>query len=104
MLFGQRKKKLELKDLIDQSEVIIVDVREPWEYEAGHVDGSFNIPLRTLVSRRDEFRKMEKPIILYCRSGNRSQQANLLLRAAGIKSVYNGGSMDDVKTLLKPAA
>ena len=44
---------------------------------------------------------MHQPIIVYCRSGNRSESAMKLLKALGIKEVYNGGSVSDVKALLK---
>jgi len=43
---------------------------------------------------------MSKPIVVYCRSGNRSGKAMNYLKAQGITEVYNGGSLADVKALL----
>jgi rhodanese-related sulfurtransferase len=67
---------------------IILDVREPWEYAAGHVPGSMLIPLGELGSRLQELPNGEA-IYVICRSGNRSQQAAQLLVRAGFAQVHN---------------
>ncbi len=95
---------MNLKTAINQPTATIIDVRESFEYFFGHVKGAANIPLSSIPSRVDEFRKMDQPIILYCRSGNRSGQATSFLKANGIKQVYNGGSLGDVKALLNAKA
>lgn len=65
----------------------IVDVREAWEFGAGHVPGAVNIPLDELVSRLDELRE---PVVLVCASGNRSGMAAQYLTArAGFGRVAN---------------
>ncbi|HEX2881788.1 MAG TPA: rhodanese-like domain-containing protein [Polyangiaceae bacterium] len=71
----------------------LVDVRTQEEYSIGHIPGALNIPLHDLSSRLGELRPQEHPVILYCRSGNRSQQAASLLRDAGFTAVHNLGAM-----------
>lgn len=90
---------MDLKKILAQDSVTIVDVREPFEYAMGHVDGAINMPLSTIFQHVDEFRRMSKPIVVYCRSGNRSAQAEAFLRAQGIEEVYNGGSLEEMEYL-----
>ncbi len=95
---------MDLKKILAQDSVTIVDVREPMEYAMGHVEGAINIPLSTIFQHVDEFRRMSKPIVVYCRSGNRSAQAEAFLRAQGIEHVYNGGSLDEMLYLTAQVA
>ena len=74
----------------------VVDVRTPQEYAQNHFPGAINIPLDQLQQRLQEFKKMESPIVAYCRSGNRSGMAVSLLKQNGIKEVYNGGGLDEL--------
>ena len=68
--------------------VIIVDVRTPAEFAGGHIAGAVNRPLQTIESWYKELPK-DKPVYLYCRSGNRSQQAAEFLREKGFRNIYN---------------
>lgn len=88
---------MDLKNIVNQPGVTIVDVRETYEFAMGHARGAINIPLSTLMNRIPEFRKMKTPIVVYCRSGSRSGQARQLLLAKGIKEVYNGGGLSDME-------
>lgn len=92
---------MNLQKIINQENTTLVDVREPFETMMGQIEGAINIPLRTIQSRVDEFRQMSKPIVVYCRSGNRSGQAMSFLLSQGIEEVYNGGSLSEVNELLK---
>ncbi len=76
----------------------IVDVRSPGEFAGEHFDGAINIPLEEVASRINEFKEMDKPVIAYCRSGNRSGMAISILKQSGITDVINGGGLDDMKT------
>ena len=84
-----------LSDLI-QAGAFLVDVRTPEEFESGHVEASINIPLGEVTARIEEFRG-KSAIIVFCRSGNRSGQAKVILAQAGISNVTNGGTWQDVK-------
>ena len=59
-------------------EFVLVDVRQPEEYEVGHIPGARLIPLGELEERHGELEK-DKKIIVYCRSGHRSMGAAILL-------------------------
>lgn len=71
----------------------LVDVRTPAEFAAGHIDGAVNIPLQDLQRRMSELAPRERPIVLYCRSGNRSGRASHLLKGAGYAAVHDLGSI-----------
>ncbi|HEX6849064.1 MAG TPA: rhodanese-like domain-containing protein [Chitinophagaceae bacterium] len=88
-----------IKEILKKEDVALIDVRDPWEYEEGHVNHAVNIPLTEIPAKLDEFRKLNGPIILYCRSGNRSGTAVQLLRMAGILNVHNGGSIHDIQKI-----
>ena len=78
-----------LKTLIDRGEkVILVDVREPYEYELCHLEGALLLPLGQLSARIGELDKGEE-IVVYCHVGVRSTQAVSFLRKAGFSSVRN---------------
>ena len=69
---------------------LLIDVREPDEFAAGHAPGSVLIPLGQLSSRLNEIRGYEgKPVVLICRSGQRSARAAEVLVKAGFTSVHN---------------
>ncbi len=78
-----------------RDDVVIVDVREDWEYAEGHVPGAVLIPLGELSARLDEIPK-DKTVVAVCRSGNRSNQATSFLRGQGFDNVHNmTGGMND---------
>lgn len=76
---------------------IIVDVRttDEWKYD-GHADCSINFPLDQFKSKIDSLKGYDK-VVLVCRSGNRAQAAESMLRSAGIKNIENKGSWKNVK-------
>lgn len=77
-----------------EGEVILLDVRQPAEYRSGHLPGAVFIPLPELLERVGELDR-SKPVLTYCRSGNRSRSAAALLLTEGFDSVYSmeGGIM-----------
>ena len=85
-----------ITEILKKEDVIVVDVRNTWEYEEGHVKNALNIPLNEIPARIEEFKKVNGPVILYCRSGNRSGAAVNILRQAGITNVHNGGGIFDM--------
>ncbi|MFT8319445.1 MAG: rhodanese-like domain-containing protein [Bacillus sp. (in: firmicutes)] len=64
----------------------LIDVREPNEFEAGHVLGARNIPLSQLKMRKGEIRS-DKPVYLYCQNGMRSGRAAEFLHRKGYKQL-----------------
>jgi phage shock protein E len=75
-------------------EHVLVDVRTPEEYNQGMIEDAININVEELASRVDELPK-DEPIVLYCRSGNRSAQAAQILEDAGFTEVYDLGGIID---------
>lgn len=74
----------------------IIDVRTPGEFAGQHVPGAINIPLERLSERINELKGMPKPIVAYCRVGNRSGIAVAILRQHGIADALNGGGIDEM--------
>lgn len=76
-----------MRELVENNKFIL-DVREKNEYEAGHINGSVNIPLSEIRDRIGELPK-DREIFIHCKSGQRSYNACLLLQHLGFKDVYN---------------
>lgn len=85
-----------MEELLANPSATVVDVRETGEFAGGHYKGAINIPLGIVPLRLDDFKAMNGPIVVYCRSGNRSGMAMNLLKQAGISEVYNGGGLNDM--------
>jgi phage shock protein E len=91
---------MKVKDIIEAKEGTIIDVRNPFELEEGVFPGAVNIPVNEIAFRIDEIKKMPGPLVLYCRSGNRSGMAIGFLKSAGVETdMYNGGSYSEMLTL-----
>lgn len=71
-----------------RDDVILIDVREQWEYEEKHIPGVNLIPLNTVPQNLDQI-PTDKTVVLTCRSGNRSGQAASFLRQQGYDNVHN---------------
>lgn len=71
-------------------DALVLDVREDKEYASGHIPKAKHIPLKQLTSRIQELDKFKsKPILVTCRSGQRSARACSMLKKAGFETVYN---------------
>ena len=81
---------LEATRLMNQPGALVLDVREPAEFAAGHLPHARHIPLGQLAGRVEEIAKFkDKPVIVTCRSGARSGSACRTLKKAGFSKVYN---------------
>lgn len=67
---------------------ILVDVRQPDEHEEARIDGDMLIPLASLATQFETLPR-DQDLVIYCRSGRRSQQACLALCDAGFARVFN---------------
>lgn len=77
----------EAKRKLNERSALFLDVRTPSERSAGFIKGSLHIPLNQLSSRIDELTKFkDKEFICYCRSGNRSVSAAVLLNKKGFNA------------------
>ena len=80
-----------LNSWLESTEAIILDVREPYEYQEGHINGAINIPLSAILVEIDQIKDIHgKKIVLQCKVGGRSMRACQLLQAEGfVHDVWN---------------
>ncbi len=79
----------ELKSLIETKEnLLVLDVREQFEYDQGHLANSILIPTSEFTNRVNELPK-DKPIAVVCATGARSAQVSQYLVELGYKEIYN---------------
>jgi rhodanese-related sulfurtransferase len=77
----------------------LLDVRTPGEYGAGHIDGSINLSLQELQAGALPTATKDKPVYVYCHSGNRSSQAAAILKRAGYQNIIDLGPMSHVQSI-----
>jgi rhodanese-related sulfurtransferase len=74
----------------------VVDVREAWEWQAGRIDGSVHVPLNLLLGGGEQgLVDQSRPVVLVCKSGNRSELATMMLRARGYEAENLEGGLED---------
>ena len=79
-----------LKELMKNKTVYLIDVRSNQEYEEGHLDGAINISIYNIEKQIGNYVKNKTDIIiLYCSSGGRSREAKRILENLGYEEVYN---------------
>ena len=75
--------------MVNHESALIVDVREPDEFRSGHIPNSINIPLSALGGRLGELEKFKsRPLIISCRTSQRSAKAAMALRKHDFQSVH----------------
>ncbi|WP_426491881.1 rhodanese-like domain-containing protein [Hymenobacter sp. 102] len=86
------------KVLLQQPGTVLLDVRTPEEFAAGHLAGAENLNFNSpdFASRLASL-DPNKVYVLYCRSGNRSNQAGLVMQDKGFKKVLNAGGYEELK-------
>lgn len=84
---------------------IIIDTREAFEYAMSHVEGAINISSQQFVNGefKQKLKGVEKDdqIILYCRTGHRSNTCSMFLRDAGYENIVNGVNENRVRQLIQ---
>ncbi|MFZ2545201.1 MAG: rhodanese-like domain-containing protein [Candidatus Saccharimonadales bacterium] len=78
---------------------IFIDVREPYEYEQDHVEGALNIPPAELLAGAKKLEAFDKDteLVLYCKSGSRSNVSIQILKGLGYTNLVNGINADQVR-------
>lgn len=81
------------------SNYVVIDVREPAEFNEGHVGGAMNIPPSALLAGAKELANISKhaKIIVYCKSGSRSNVATHILHELGYTDITNGINKEQVR-------
>ncbi len=94
--------------------VTVIDVREPVEWQAGHIAGAAHIPLAEIPTRLADLPAHDAPLLLYCRFGARSSRVAEYLAAQGFTAIANldamltdwraqGGAWEEPAPVLDPA-
>jgi rhodanese-related sulfurtransferase len=78
-----------------RDDVQIVDCRETYEWVAGRIEGAFHIPLNAIMAGATAELDPARPIVVVCRSGNRSELGALMLQARGFEAHNLEGGMED---------
>ena len=84
------------KEMMDTQEVIILDVREQDEFDAGHIAGAVLLPVGTITkdTAAAVIPEPDSVVLVYCRSGNRSKTASKALADLGYTDVYEFGGIN----------
>ena len=85
----------ELKQSLDRGEkILLIDVREPWEYNFCNIDGSKLIPMGSIPANLQAL-DVDEPVVCYCHHGMRSLDVTVWLRTQGVENVRSlAGGID----------
>ena len=87
---GSSVNTLEATQMINRQDALVLDVREQAEFAASHILNARGLPLSQIDARVGDIEKFkDKPVIVYCASGNRSNTAAAALRKHGFSNVVN---------------
>jgi rhodanese-related sulfurtransferase len=95
---GDRSEEIEIDPervagwLAEDPQLQVIDVREPYEREAGHIEGTRHIELVRLTEQAGTV-EVARPVVFYCRVGARSQMAAQAFRAAGYEAYSMAGGL-----------
>ena len=87
----------QVKAMRDQNEdFLLIDCRNPAEYEVAHIEGSELVPLREMANREDKLEEWsDRKLVIHCHHGVRSLQMVAMLREQGFKNVWSmAGGID----------
>jgi rhodanese-related sulfurtransferase len=95
----------ELKSLLEaESDVVVLDVREPWEFETAKIANSQHIPMGDIPARFNQELDPDKHIVVVCHHGVRSMNVTAWLRQQGFEKVQSlGGGIDRWARTVDPA-
>ena len=84
------------KDMMDTQDVIVLDVREQNEFDAGHIPGAVLLPVGSIheETAASVIPELNSVVLVYCRSGNRSKTASKALVDLGYTNIYEFGGIN----------
>jgi rhodanese-related sulfurtransferase len=94
----------DLSGMLSVQELVLLDVRETDEYTAGHLEGAFNVPLRTLAQNLNLLPDQSATIVVICKGGGRASLASTVLQILGYENVkvlkggYDGWAAEELPT------
>ena len=92
----QQISQKEAKDMMDTQDVIVLDVREQYEFDAGHIPGAVLLPVGTITkdTAAAAIPESDSLVLVYCRSGNRSKTASQALADLGYTHIFEFGGIN----------
>jgi rhodanese-related sulfurtransferase len=88
---------------VQREKPLLLDVREPWEYDKAHIEGALLIPMREVPARVAQIDEA-KEVVAICHHGGRSMQVAMFLEKNGFKRVHNlVGGIDAWSRSVDPA-
>jgi rhodanese-related sulfurtransferase len=95
-MYQKKEMHAGLEEMKSVPNALLVDVRNPAEYNGGHIPGSINFALSRILQEAEEaFPDKAQPLYVYCQSGARSARAGKLLDLMGYESVTDLGGIAD---------
>lgn len=94
----EKPMSISLREIIEDEETTLVDVRIPEQFEEKTAKGAINIPLATIENKIDFF-KNQKKVVLFCNKGTQAKQALEILKKNGVENVYYGKTLDNVEAV-----
>jgi rhodanese-related sulfurtransferase len=82
----------EVRRLLDENAIDLIDVREPYEHEAGRIEGAIHVEIPNLTAAAAQL-DQQRPIVFYCRSGARSAMTTQAFRASGFQAFNLTGGL-----------
>ncbi len=94
----------EAASLIADGKAKLIDVREPWEFAAAHVQGSVDMPMGDVPSRAHQELDPDQPIVVLCHHGARSLNVTMWLRQQGFEDAQSlAGGIDHWAAVIDPS-
>ena len=90
--------RTDVKEMVNNPEATVVDVRIPAQFAEKTAPGAINIPLAVIEENLDFFRK-QKQIVVFCNTGRQSSEAIEILKKNGITNVYNAKSLQNIEAI-----
>ena len=90
--------KKTIRELVADDKTVLIDVRMQSEYEEGTAKGALNIPVEDLEKNMSIFQNAEN-VVVFCNRGIKADKAMDILKKNGIKNVYDGTSVKQIKAL-----
>ena len=90
--------RTDVKEMVNNPEATLVDVRIPAQFAEKTAPGAINIPLAVIEENLDFFRK-QKQIVVFCNTGRQSSEAMEILKKNGITNVYNAKSLQNIEAI-----
>ena len=95
-MYQKKEMNAGLEAFRNQPNALLVDVRNDFEFNQGHIPGSLNLALSRILKEAEEILPhMDVPLYVYCQSGARSARAGKLLDLMGYESVVDLGGISD---------